>query len=46
MSGMWWMRALAVGFVALPLVLMVAFNRSELADSRGRRLSRRWRANS
>ena len=30
--------------VLLPLVLMVAFNRTNEADSRGRRISRRWRA--
>ena len=30
--------------VLLPLVLMFAFNRTDQADSRGRRISRRWRA--
>lgn len=29
--------------VLLPLVLMFAFNRTDEADSRGRRISRRWR---
>lgn len=37
------MWVLAIGIVVLPLVLMVAFNRGDLADSRGRRLSHRWR---
>ena len=30
--------------VALPVVLMLAFNGTNEADSRGRRISRRWRA--
>jgi hypothetical protein len=30
--------------VLLPVVLMFAFNRTDEADSRGRRISRRWRA--
>lgn len=38
-----WMWALTVAIVALPFVLMLAFNREDLADSRGRRLSHRWR---
>lgn len=40
---MWWTWVLAIVIVLLPLLLMAVFNRGELADSRGRRLSRRWR---
>jgi hypothetical protein len=36
------MWTLGVFFVTLPFVLMLAFNRDNEADSRGRRLSRRW----
>jgi hypothetical protein len=39
---LWLMVALTVALVALPVVLMVAFNRDDLTDSRGRRISRRW----
>ncbi len=36
------MWALGVLFAALPLVLMVLFNGTDEADSRGRRISRKW----
>jgi hypothetical protein len=36
------MWVLAVALFVLPLVLMVAFNGDDRADSRGRRISRRW----
>jgi hypothetical protein len=36
-----WLLGLAI--VALPFLLMIAFNRRELADSRGRRMDHRWR---
>lgn len=39
-----WMVVIAVVVVALPFVLMFAFNGANEADSRGRRISRRWRA--
>lgn len=39
------MLALAVVIVALPFVLMTAFNRGDRADSRGRRTNRRWTSN-
>jgi hypothetical protein len=38
------MVILAAVVVLLPVVLMVAFNRTNEADSSGRRISRRWRA--
>ncbi|HWB71373.1 MAG TPA: hypothetical protein VG452_04080 [Egibacteraceae bacterium] len=38
----WLMWALGAAVVALPVVLMVAFNGDDEADSRGRRVSRRW----
>jgi hypothetical protein len=38
----WLLWGIAIVVVVLPLVLMVAFNGTNLADSRGRRLSRRW----
>ncbi len=38
----WAMVAVTVVVVALPFVLMVAFNRDDRADSRGRRISSRW----
>ena len=37
------MVILAAIVVALPVVLMFVFNRTDEADSRGRRISRRWR---
>lgn len=37
------MLILATIIVLLPVVLMFAFNRTDEADSRGRRVSRRWR---
>lgn len=40
----WLMVALTVVFALLPFVLMVAFNGSDEADSRGNRISRRWRS--
>lgn len=36
------MLVLAAAVVVLPLVLMVAFNKADEADARGRRISRRW----
>ncbi len=38
------MVIIAAVVVLLPVVLMVAFNGTDEADSRGRRISRRWRA--
>ena len=38
------MIVLAAATVLLPLVLMVAFNKANEADARGRRISRRWHA--
>ena len=43
MSGLT-MAIIAAVVVALPVVLMLAFNGTNEADSRGRRISRRWRA--
>lgn len=40
---MTWMIVIAVVTVALPFVLMFAFNGTDEADSRGRRISRRWK---
>jgi hypothetical protein len=40
----WLMWTLALAFILLPLVLMVVFNGADEADSRGRRVNRRWRA--
>ncbi|MBA2575391.1 MAG: hypothetical protein H0V05_01925 [Euzebyaceae bacterium] len=40
----WSMWVLGVFFVALPFVLMAVFNGADEADSRGRRISRRWRS--
>lgn len=37
------MVVLAAVIVLLPVALMFAFNRTDEADSRGRRISRRWR---
>lgn len=39
----WTMVIIAAVVVALPVVLMFAFNRTDESDSRGRRISRRWR---
>ena len=39
----WTMVIITVAVVAIPVVLMVALNGSNEADSRGRRISRRWR---
>ena len=39
-----WMIGIGAVVVLLPVVLMFAFNRTDEADSRGRRVSRRWRA--
>lgn len=36
------MAVIAVVVVLLPIVLMVAFNRDNVADSRGRRVFSRW----
>ena len=38
-----WMIWLTVVVLLLPLVLMFAMNGRNEADSRGRRISRRWR---
>ncbi len=38
------MAVIAAAVVLLPVVLMFVFNGTNEADSRGRRLSRRWRA--
>ena len=43
MSG-WAMAIIAAVVVLLPVLLMFAFNGTDEADSRGRRISRRWRA--
>ena len=37
---MLWIAAIVV---VLPFVLMLAFNGTDQADARGRRISRRWR---
>lgn len=39
----WVMWVIAAVVVVLPLVLMLAFNGVNEADSRGRRIDRRWR---
>lgn len=39
----WVMVVITAVVVLLPVVLMFAFNRTDEADSRGRRISRRWR---
>jgi hypothetical protein len=39
----WWMLVVAVLVVALPYLLMVAFNAGNRADSRGRRIDHAWR---
>jgi hypothetical protein len=39
---LWLLWGIAIIVVVLPLVLMAAFHRANLADSRGRRLSGRW----
>ena len=41
MSG-WVMAVIAAVVVLLPVVLMIAFNRDNVADSRGRRVFRTW----
>ena len=38
------MIVIAAVVVALPVVLMLSFNGTNESDSRGRRISRRWRA--
>jgi hypothetical protein len=38
-----WMVVLAAAIVLLPFVLMVAFNRRNRSDARGRRLNTGWR---
>ena len=43
MSG-WTMAIIAAAVVLLPVVLMLSFNGTNEADSRGRRISRRWRS--
>ena len=40
----WTMVIIAGVVVALPVVLMLSFNGTNESDSRGRRLSHRWRA--
>lgn len=39
-----WMVIITVVVLVLPLVLMFTMNGMDEADSRGRRISRRWRA--
>ncbi|CAN5920629.1 hypothetical protein BH23ACT10_BH23ACT10_12420 [soil metagenome] len=39
----WVMWLVAAVVVLLPLALMMIFHGSDVADSRGRRISRRWR---
>lgn len=39
------MIVLGAAIVGLPFVLMFAFNGRNRADSRGRRVDRRWRTN-
>ena len=39
----WLMWTIAVAVVALPFVLLIAFNRGDTADSRGRRQRTVWR---
>lgn len=38
-----WMYVTAAAVVLLPLVLIAAFHGADVADSRGRRVSSRWR---
>ena len=38
----WLMWTIATVVVVLPFVLMFAFNGTDEADARGRRISRRW----
>lgn len=38
-----WMIVVAVVVVALPWVLMLAFQRRDVADARGRRVEHAWR---
>ena len=38
------MAIIAAAVILLPVVLMLAFNGTNEADSRGRRISRRWRS--
>lgn len=42
--SIWTMVIIAAVVVLLPVVLMFAFNGTDEADSRGRRISRRWRS--
>jgi hypothetical protein len=39
-----WMLVAAAVILVLPLVLMVAFNGGNRADSRGRRINHTWRS--
>jgi hypothetical protein len=41
--SVWAMVIITAVVVLLPVVLMFAFNATDQADSRGRRISRRWR---
>jgi len=38
----WLMWTIAVVVIVLPFILMIAFNGMDEADSRGRRISRKW----
>jgi hypothetical protein len=38
------MAIIATAIILLPVVLMFAFNGTNQSDSRGQRISRRWRA--
>lgn len=40
----WTMWVVGLAVAALPVVLMLAFNGRDRADSRGRRTDRTWRA--
>jgi hypothetical protein len=39
----WLMWLIAVIVLLLPVALMVVFHREDIADSRGRRVTSRWR---
>ncbi|MGH8907953.1 MAG: hypothetical protein ACRD0K_15915 [Egibacteraceae bacterium] len=38
----WLMWAIGIAVAVLPIILMAAFNAGDQADSRGRRINRRW----
>jgi hypothetical protein len=43
MMTIWVMWLVAVAVLVLPLALMLIFHGQDVADSRGRRISTRWR---